>query len=52
MRLEVVGREPQDTLELLQFEFVSAQLGRVIRRLVVVAQQVFIVGAALRQRSL
>ena len=46
MRLEIVDREFQDVLELLQLEFVAFEFRRVIGRLIVVTQQMLIVRVA------
>src|SRR5215467_1301910 len=43
VRFEIVDRELQDVLELLQLEVVAFEFGRVIGRFIVVAQQVLIV---------
>ena len=44
VRLEIIDGELQDILHLLQFEFTAADLRRVERRLVVVAQQMVVIG--------
>ena len=46
MGLEVVNRELQHRLQLMQFKFVAAEFRRIKRRLVVVPEQMFVIGAA------
>ena len=46
MRLEVIDRELQDRFQLLQFEFVACELWRIQRSLIVVPEQMFVVGRA------
>jgi len=46
VRFEIVDREPEDRLELLQLELIPAKLRGVKRRLVIVAEQMFVLAGA------